>query len=227
MKYYTYIFAIVCVLLQPGCGKPEGYDDLSGEQTLSGTVFLKDTLNTGVYKEVLLHNLTIRIKHLADSSTENFLMSLKSDDFGNFTSETLSPASYIVHAEKDTLNLHFRIDTIIDLHKDLKDIRFFLTPDTVHYNILSVICRDNATKGLLSGVNVCFFTSRQAADSNICLGNFTSQVTNNYGRVLLMQIPPEYIYFNARDSIGTLDIRSKDSANVKINGLRQRILYLK
>lgn len=222
----TTIYLFLFLPLYFACKKPKT-DQLSGERTVKGTLYLNDTLN-GLSAPRLLANHNVQVKLPADSGTQNFLLSLTTDAYGNFSFDALSPGHYRLWSQADSNHVLFTADRPIDLSTADTTIQLVLYADTTQYNLLNVICLDTVDGGRpLSNVQVCLFTSALVSDSNQCTGSFTSGMTNMYGRLLATKLPPGRVYINALDSAGTFKIKAHDYIDMPALGLREKIVTLK
>jgi hypothetical protein len=219
----TYLILFFCICFS--CTKPTG-DNFSGILTVSGSIYLNDTLS-GYKQPQFVPKQTILLKSQADSNTQNFIISIQTDIYGNFIFNNVSPNNYILYSERDSNGIVYSATVKINLVKVDTTLNLVLNPDSTKYNLLNIICHDSLTNGLLNNVPICLFASRLIADSNKCKGSFFNAVTNAFGRVLVSKIPNGEIYINATDSVGTSVIRTKDSVLMPVIGIKQKDIYLK
>src|ERR1700750_672728 len=100
MKYRDYIKIIFFVVLAATCKKQAG-SDFSGQRTINGSISFDDTLN-GINQPGFLPNQNIFLKSLSDQNTQNFIVSTKSDRYGNFLFNNLGDNGFILYSTLDS-----------------------------------------------------------------------------------------------------------------------------
>lgn len=220
-----FFFFAPVVLFMFSC-KPVTGDDLSGNLEIIGTVYLNDTLNV-VMDKLVLRNQLVQVKNLSDSNSQNFLYSAKTDALGHFRFTNLRNQEYYIVAEKDTFNLLFTAKTKLVPQVNGPDHGITLYPDSMRFNAVTIIARDELTGSLLNNARICFFINKQKADSNQCEGNFFSDATNRFGRLTTTKLPAGRIYINAQDSVGKVNLRGKDFVDTRPIGFSRKEIFLK
>ena len=227
MKKIFFLLLPVLFLLDAGCKKPEG-DDLSGQYSVKGSLYINDTLR-GLAGEQLLPSNAVRIKYLEDSAGTNFLYSVNSTTQSGFEFTSLSARNYLMVSEKTLSGLHFSSKMPVAPASQATPVKMVLYPDYTSGNLLKITCRDFVSNGLLNNASVCLFYSRQLAQANQCTGSFFTDNSNSQGWVLnTASLPTGWIYINASLTAGAVNIQCKDSINITAaNGLFQKAIYLK
>jgi hypothetical protein len=208
----TFLFILLIVVLGWQCSKPVK-DDLSGSLEIKGVLYLNDTLKSFA-TETALRNSQIYLRNIEDSSSQNFLYSAITDTLGNFAFQNLSDKQYKLSVSKEISGVIYRVDTTLLPSMITAPIKLVLYPTATTYNVLTIIARDSASKGLLSDASVCLFHSRLLAQANLCDGSFLSLTTDAFGKTHTTRLSTGWYYVNARDSVGQVDIKAKDSIHI-------------
>ena len=223
MKSTTYTCFLLILLFATNCKEPTA-DDLSGPLEMEGIALMQDTLQ-GLGIETPLANQLVQIKFEKDSASSNFLYQVKTNAAGGFRFTNLHNMNYYVYAEKEHNGLKYAKGMVVNPNNAL--VRLVLTPAPTQHNILTLIARDSATNGVLTGARVCVFNNSLVAAANACEGSFVSGMADNNGRFILSKLPAGWYYFNVRDSIGSLDLKGRDSLQISVTGSFSKTIYLK
>lgn len=222
---YTISLAVIFFLYFESCQKPEG-DDLSGNNEISGTIKIIDTLR-GLSDSTTVANQVIRIAYPGDAFRSNFIYSTTSKSNGLYTFTNLSKRDYIIFAEAKVNNLDFFASTQVEAGS-VKTADLILQPDTTKKNILVIQTRDVQTGNVLNGARICLFSNRLLASSNDCDGSFLTLTSDQYGRSFTTGLKPGKYYINAQLTSGNVSIKTKDSIDVNRNtGVFSSVVQLK
>jgi hypothetical protein len=187
MKKPIIFHIALMVTIAIGCTKP-GYNDLSGNMTISGKVYFFDTLSGG-YSANPIPGLTVYVSDSSDPT--NYLYPDKSDVLGNFSFSGLnSKQSYIIHTSLDSSHEYYSGQIFYHTFPPPAantQFALMLTPDQTLQNGIFMEASD-AGQGRLANAQLYFFASNVLATSaDTAYANFRL-TTDVYGRCLKLNI---------------------------------------
>jgi len=229
MKKYI-VFLLAAFVVSGSCHKYDGLkSDAIGNLYFYGRLFIRDSvLDNGIPKP-LLAETPIQLTYSSDTS--QVLFSTKTTADGYFTFLNLTPDTHYTILAETTVGA----DSFKSLYSVSQDIladvsKSNLTPllqlDNKKQNGVLYTVRDLSTKGLITGCNVCFFSSPLIYQKDSCEYASFSLATNTNGKVLKTNLSPGRYYVLFKKAAGTLLLNTKDTLAVPNVGIVRKDIFL-
>ncbi|MFZ1784044.1 MAG: hypothetical protein WAU23_02485 [Ferruginibacter sp.] len=218
------------LLMLFGCAKYKStQSDVNDSLYIFGRLFIQDSINDNGTTRPLLKETPITISY--KSSPDKILYSAKAGADGYFSFLNLTKgAEYIISAETETgsddFKAPFSVKTDIVLNDTKNDLAPVLLFDDTKKNGMLFTIRDNASQGIISGCNACFFSSKQLWLTDTCANSLFTVVSNNNGLVLKTNILPGKYYLLFQKQAGSLLLSARDSVIVNQTGIIRKDIQL-
>lgn len=199
--------------------------DLGGPYTLNGTLRLYDTL-TGGYSTSGVSPILVYLKYTTDSA--GFLSSTTSNAGGQYSFVGIDPArAYTVYALLDSNKLHYYGDKAYHAGtlRDRQSDTLLLTPSQSNQNGVFYHLVDS-TGAAFAGGTLFIFNGKQARDNKDTLHYTWKLSSDNFGRVLQLNIAPGNYYAYAAGVLRNLTLEGMDDVTVQAAGIRSRAIDL-
>lgn len=202
--------------------------DVNGNLYIYGKLFIQDSINDNGMVKPLLKEVQVTIRY---KNNPAILYSTKTNAEGIFNFQNLTPnAEYTIIAQTETGTDHFKAlfsrDTSLVLNDSKSNLNLSLLFDYAKQNGVLYTIKDNATNGLISGCNTCFFSSLQLALKDTCEYGLFTIPSNSNGLVLKTNLQPGRYYVLFKKDAGTLKLRATDILDITATGVVQKEIKL-
>lgn len=221
-KFKYLIFAVITVIT--ACNKSK-FDDLSGEETISGTAIIADTLN-GNLKYTILKNTAVYLANLNGSGT--YLYSVNTNDQGKYSfSGIQKEKAYKIYASTDTGTVKFYgvKEFQANSYPISQTDSLKLFPAANNQNGIHFILRA-ADGSKLQNTTAWVFTSPTAFNSGTSEGKLFDLTTNIYGVANKFNIPAGTYYIRVKTQSGNQTLQGQETVLLTATGIKTATIKL-
>ncbi|MEO7306119.1 MAG: hypothetical protein ABIR78_07365 [Ferruginibacter sp.] len=203
--------------------------DVNNDLYIFGRLHIQDSINDNGTTRPLLKEIPVSISYNNNPAKILYTSKTSADGYFSFLNLTKG-AEYIISAETETGTGDFKTIFSVKTNILLDNTKNSLTPillfdDTKQTGVLFTI-KDNASQGLISGCNTCFFSSRQLWLTDTCANSLFTVVSNANGLALKTNMLPGKYYLLFQKQAGSLLLTARDSVIINPAGIIRKDIKL-
>jgi hypothetical protein len=229
MKKIVILFFTLTIIIS--CKKySEIKSDVNDNLYIYGRLHLQDSINDIGSVKPLLKEVTVNLSYKKEPS--KIIYTTKANTEGYFSFLNLTKGEeYIVAAETENgtgdFKALFSTKTNVLLNTTQNSLAPILTLDNEKQNGVLFTIKDDLTRGLIGGCNICFFSSRQLWQTDTCVNSLFNTASNTNGVSFKSNVLPGKYYLLFKKQIGSVWLQAKDSVNIIEKGVVNKEIILK